>query len=262
MSAPSSSTRKASGAGARWGLRVLVALLAVLGIAAVGTWMTLSFGSVYGVELNPETFQRRSFLYYEIPGLGWQVRKVERIDSTGKTEEFLQTNNHIPKKSKGEAVWHIVQAHRGSRSWDGDARILVNYFDAKDSYSNPVWLEWSSANPKLAGLLWPAVSQLAMDELYIYVPEVLTFAESAKDARDAKTFSTELNSRLGQAYHTAALRCQEAGNHEAAVEYLDQAVKLDPSNADYRQAQAKSREALGKAKPATTEAPARQKAKP
>lgn len=256
MSVPSTTTRKPRSRLARWGLPVLVAALGVLAVAAVVAWVTVSFGSVYGVEFNPKTFHRRTFLYYEIPGTGWQVRKVERIDSTGKTEEFLQTNNHIPKKSQGQEVWHIVQAHRGRRSWDGDAHILVNYFDAKDGFNNPIWLEWSSANPKLASLLWPAVSQLAVDELYIYVPEVLALAEGLKDAQDAKTFPRELNDRLGQTYHAAAVRCQQADNHEAALDYLNQAIKYAPANSEYLKARAKSHEALGKADRTKADGPA------
>ncbi len=256
MSAPAATTRKPSGPLARWSLRVLFGVLAVAGIGAIATWVTVAFGGVYGVEFNPETFHRRTFHYYEVPGLGWQVRKVERLDTTGKTEEFLQTNNHIPKKTKGTALWHIVQAHRGRRSWEGDAQILVNYFDAKDGFKNPIWLEWSSNNPKLAAVLWPAISQLAKDELYIYVPQLFELAEGSQDGQDQQTFPTELNSRLGKAYYEAAIRCQQVENHEAAIEYLQQALKYVPANADYQQALSKSKAALPQAGAASSPADA------
>jgi hypothetical protein len=247
MSAASTSKRARNGFVLRWVVRIGLPLLVLLAISIVGSWFTLTFGAVGGVELCPETFERRQFLYYEIPGSGWQVKKVLRHDVTGKTEEFLTANNHIPKKPKGTQEWHIVEGHRGRRNWKGDAQILVNYFDAQDSSGNPIWLEWSSSNPKLAAVLWPAISRLAIEELYIYVPEVIALAEGTKDADDATSFPAELNDQVAATFYEAALRCQQAGNHEAAVHYLDQAVSYVPSKAEYLKARAESHEALGKA---------------
>ena len=245
MSAAPTPTRKPQSAFARWALRLLFAFLGVLGVGAIGTWITISFGGVSGVELCPQTFERRAFVYYEVPLIGWKVSKVYRTDMTGKTEEYLATNKLVPKKPKGPVTWHIVQATRGRRSWAGDAQILVNYFEAEDSDEKPIWLEWSSANPKLAGVLWPAISQLAIDELYIYVPEVIALAEKAEDAKDAASFPKALKDRLGETYFAAAVRCQQAENHEAAVLYLDQALKYSPQKPEYLKAKKASQEAMG-----------------
>jgi len=246
MSAAATTAKgKSPSAAARWGLRILIFLLGLFAIVAVGGWFTMTFGGVAGIELCPQTFERRSFAYYEIPLTGWQVTKNTRINMTGDMEEYLVTNKLLPKTPKGQAIWHIVQAGRGRRSWTGDAQILTNYFDAEDADGDSIWLEWTQTNPKLAGILWPAISQLAIDELYIYVPEVLSLAEGAEDAKDQATFSPELNKRLGEAYHAAALRCQEAQNHEAAVAYLNQALKYAPDNSEYVQARTKSQAAAG-----------------
>jgi len=242
--APSTTKRNPPSALKLWSLRILFFALGLLGIGLVGAWFTVAFGGVAGVELCPQTFERRAFTYYEIPLTGWQVSKVTRTNRTGDMEEYLVNQKLLPKKPKGETIWHIVTATRGRRSWTGDAQILTNYIDAEDSSGDSIWLKWTQANPKLAGVLWPAISQLAIDELYIYVPEVLALAEGTEDAKDQAGFSPQLNKRLGQAYHAAALRCQQADNHEAAVHYLDQALRYEPGKAEYVAARSKSSEAL------------------
>jgi hypothetical protein len=206
--APSTTKRNPPSALKLWSLRILFFALGLLGIGLVGAWFTVAFGGVAGVELCPQTFERRAFTYYEIPLTGWQVSKVTRTNLTG------------------------------------DAQILTNYIDAEDSSGDSIWLKWTQANPKLAGVLWPAISQLAIDELYIYVPEVLALAEGTEDAKDQAGFSPQLNKRLGQAYHAAALRCQQADNHEAAVHYLDQALRYEPGQAEYVAARSTTSEAL------------------
>ena len=244
MAVPSTSTRKPRSRATRWSLSILFAVLGVGALAAVGVWITLSFGGVSGIELCPQTFERRSFDYYEVPLVGWQVTKVTRITLTGDTEKHLVKNKLLPTSPGGKTTWHIVRAQRGRRSWTGDAGILVNYFEAEDSAGNPIWLEWTTANPQLAAVLWPAISQLAVDGLYVYVPEVIALAAPAQDAQDAGTFPAQLDQQLATAYHAAAMSCQKAGNHEAAVEYFDQALRYAPNNQEYRQARDASKTAL------------------
>jgi tetratricopeptide (TPR) repeat protein len=234
----SSNTAKAGrGLITRWAIRILVPVAVLLVVGVAGTWVTWAFGAVSGVELCPETFERRSFVYYELPVIRRQVRKVRRYDMTGEAGAYLKDNKFLPSKPKGKQTWHIVHAQRGRQAWDGDAQILTNYLDAEDSDGQAVWVEWTTANPKLGSVLWPAISRLATEELYIYIPEAI---ELAKSASDSTTFKQQVDAKLAETFYDAAMRCQKAGNHDAAIHYFDLALQLSPGNEKFSKARSES----------------------
>src|SRR5688572_31781097 len=65
-----------------WLRYVLWTVLGLLGTLALGAFLTVWFGGVHGVEFNPHTFARRSYSFYEVPVLRWQVRGIRREDVT------------------------------------------------------------------------------------------------------------------------------------------------------------------------------------
>jgi hypothetical protein len=219
-------------------VRVLFGLLGLGMLSLFGVVLTVMFGGVHGIEFCPQTFERRSYSFYEIPWLGIQVRSVRHRDMTGPVEKHLLSNKLIPVGSKSPRTWHIVIGVRGAaRPQTGDAEILCRYFDACDAEEQYVWLDWTQKHPQLASSLWPAIAQLSREDLYVYVPELI---ELAKNSQDSIRFQQQLNMRLAEQFYLVAQRCQQAENHAAAVRYLNEAIKIDKNRADLRQARDKA----------------------
>ena len=82
------------GATGRWLTWTLWSILGILVATASLTLITLQFGGVHGVELNPFSFARRSYSLYEIPLFRWQVRSVRRQDITSTTTDTTPGNNN------------------------------------------------------------------------------------------------------------------------------------------------------------------------
>lgn len=219
-------------------VRVVFGLLGLAVLSLFGVVLTAMFGGVHGVEFCPQTFERRSYSFYEIPWIGIQVRGVRHNDLTGPVEKHLRSSKLIPVAQQDSRTWHIVIGMRGtSRPQTGDAEILCRYFDACDAEEQHVWLDWSKKHPQMASSLWPAIAQLSREDLYVYVPELI---ELAKNSQDSVRFQQQLNMRLAEQFYRVAQRCQQAENHAAAVRYLDEALKIDKNRADLRQARDKA----------------------
>lgn len=229
---------------AKWLLRAGMTVFSLAAFALLGLLLTLMFGGVHGTEFCPQTFERRSYSFYEIPWIGIQVRGVRHVDRTGPVEQHLVKQGLIPRPPKpSERSWHIVYGMRGGAARQkGDAVILMNYLDAEDAEEKYVWLDWSQKNPQLAKALWPAIARLSRDELYIFIPELVALT---KQVQDPSEFRQKLDVSLADKLFQVAQRYQEADNHAAAVRYLDEALRITGERADLRRARAKSLAAQG-----------------
>jgi hypothetical protein len=221
----------------RWIGYVGWTLLGLLVALAVLTFATVQFGAVHGVEFNPYTFSRRSYSFYEVPIIRWQVRGIRREDVASVVVDFLEQQGYVSGK-KSPDVWHIVVGTRGVRPPRvGDANILVTYLETLNAEDQHEWVQWSEKNPKLAPLLWKAVSRLAQDELYVFIPELFELATAASDP---VLFQKQLNQQLSARLFEVGLRLQAQDDHAAAKKYLAEAVKLDGSNPLIKRALEKS----------------------
>ena len=157
----------------RWLVWTGWSVLGVLVTVGVVSLATLWFGAVHGVELNPHTLARRSYSFYEIPLIRWQVRGIKREDMGSIVVDFLESEKYVPPAKGAPDVWHAVSGHRGMRTLPiGDADILVRYLEAQDSDDDHLWKKWSEHNPKLAKVLWPAVSRLAHAMMFVLTAAV------------------------------------------------------------------------------------------
>jgi hypothetical protein len=203
--------------------------LAGVALAAVALfYITVQFGAVQGVELNPHSFARRSYSLYEIPLIRVQVRGIRREDLNGDVAEFLAGKGYIVAAKNAPDVWHIISGSRGTRAPRvGDADILSRYLDAADADEKRVWIEWSSKHPELAKVFWPAVGVLAQEELYIHIPALFDQAQRADDPKALqKQVHTEVAARLLE----LAGQMTAAEQHADALRVLDKAAKLEPDN--------------------------------
>jgi len=66
-----------------WPKGVVYALWGILGILAATLlvfMLTLWFGGVHGTEFSPQTFERRSYSFYELPLVGVQVTAIHHVE--------------------------------------------------------------------------------------------------------------------------------------------------------------------------------------
>lgn len=237
----------------KWVVYTLWVTLAALAAALLVVMATLWFGAVHGTEFSPQTFERRSYSFYELPLVGVQVTAIRHDDLTGVAETFITSSSYVTVPGAGAPQdWHIIVGSRGTKMFrKGDASILMEYLDAKDSEEYHRWVKWSEDNPKLAKVFWPAVQRLAKHELYIFIPDLFM---QAKQLDDAVKLQAALDKIVAQKLLFLARRLQEREEHAEAVKVLDEAIKLDPTDKELTKARDTSRAA---AKAAKAETPAK-----
>lgn len=213
-------------------------LLTVLILAGIGAFLTRQFGGVYGVEINPHTFARRSYSFYEVPLLGWQVVAIRRDDVHCDAAAFLVDNKYAADPKQAPDEWHLVQGIRGlSPVVIGDAKLLAEYLEIVDANNNFPWVDWSTKHPQLAKVLWPAVSRLAREEQYLYIGELFDLAE---EASDPVKFQAAVNDRLASRLLALGIDLQGRKLHRAAARYLSEAATLAPQDPTIKTALATS----------------------
>ena len=209
---------------------VVLCLFGTLAAAAVVALATLMFGHVVGEEFCPSTFARRSFHYLEIPLLHVQVSPITRSDATPSLERTLRSQGYIPAAPAAEWRWDLVHSSRaGSGAVRGDAAILCAYLDAVDDDGERYWESWTKDHPESAKILWPAVARVAGQQLYIFVPELMSLARSTSNA---ERLGHELGVTLTRHYARLAAVQEQLGDAESAVELYDAALQHAPNDPD------------------------------
>jgi hypothetical protein len=207
-------------------------ILAVLGATLFVFLATVTFGAVHGTEFCPQTFERRSYSYYELPLVHIQMTGERHEDLTGDTEKHITSNKYVTPGS-GKRDWHVLIGSRGTRlRRPGDAGILLQYLDAEESSNVYRWVRWSEQNNNLAKVLWPAVQRIALRDMYIFVPELFDLAKSTDDA-------TALQQQLDKFVAGKLLilgRGMTERKDPAAVKVLEEAITLDPENPQLQEA--------------------------
>ena len=217
LAAPGTGT----GRGAYW----LWCIVATLGLAVTVLIATLLFGQHGGEEFCPETFTRRSFLYFQIPLVGIQVTPIFRDDTTNALENYLVAGKFVTRTPTDKPRWDLVTSlSAGSRIVRGDAEILCSYLDMADENRRLIWQRWSDSNPEPAKVLWPLVAQLARQQLYLLLPELFDLANAESDP---KTLAQELDQSLTRQYGRLAEIQQRLGNRERAMELQNYARQHD-----------------------------------
>src|SRR5262249_25757702 len=111
-SSPSSSPR-------RWPPWLPKAGWTVLGLLAATLLVvvaTVTFGGVHGTEFCPQTFERRSYSYYELPIVRVQMTGEQHEDLTGDTELLVTSKKYVAAPAGGKKDWHVLAGSRGTRS--------------------------------------------------------------------------------------------------------------------------------------------------
>ena len=164
----------------------------------------LSLGCNYsGTEFSPDDFtvRRFSYTYEPITDRVISGRTFEKNYYVG-IMPTLVSDKYIKPVFKKEKTWHLIEDNghyfRGYSS-DSDARLLVNFLKLYDENGENKWTVWNSDHPKLAKILWPLIAEMARDDLYLTVSDVLTFALDSEYS-NPKKFKTELRKEVAKAY--------------------------------------------------------------
>ena len=185
-------------------LKYLIITLAVVFAMVAALLAYRSFGCSYsGTEFSPDDFSVRQFSYGYDPIMGSVVR--------GRTFDpnFYQYimpdlvgNKYIQPIFKKKKTWHLIEdngAYQHGYSADSDAHLLVDFLCLKDENGENKWTVWNSDHPKLAKIFWPLIAEMAQDEIYLTVGDVLTFALDG-DHSKPKRFKADLREKVAEAY--------------------------------------------------------------
>ncbi len=216
----------------RWLPIVGWSILGLLGAILLVFLATVTFGAVHGTEFCPQTFERRSYSYYELPLVHIQMTGERHEDLTGDTEKHVTSSKYITPVA-GKKDWHVLIGSHGTRHRrPGDAGILLQYLDAEDSSNVYRWVRWSEEHNNLAKVLWPAVQRVALHDMYIFIPELFDLAKSLDD-------STKLQQELDRFVAAKLLilgRRMTQRKDPDAIKVLDEALTLDPANEQLQEA--------------------------
>ncbi len=223
--------------------RVLVALLVLAGALMIVWTGTLLFGQVSGEEFAPDTFERRSYTYFELPVVRVQVTPVWRTVHRPQLEQALVDGRYIASQSP-PGRWDLAVSVRLGQIWrEGDAHILTRYLDAWNVEGELHWLEWTTSNPARARIFWPEIARLAQQELYLFMPEL--FALAAMPAT-AQAFQGDLNRLLAGKYEELAGVELDLRNWAAAERFYAEALRCEPHRASSVRGRAQARTHLGR----------------
>jgi tetratricopeptide (TPR) repeat protein len=227
-------------------LRIFYGLLIAGGIGLILLFGVLSFGLVAGEEFAPDTFDRRSYWYYELPLIRLKITPVTRVTSTHQLEQLLVNSNYIVSQPPPKR-WDLVTVTRVGRPWQqGDASILCQYLDAYDPNTKnvvSVWETWTTDHPALAKVLWPEVAALARQDLYFLIPRLF---DQALVTDNPQTLQNDLNLILARSYEELAKTEVELQNLETAVRFYSDALRREPARTSCLAGRAQCYEALGR----------------
>ncbi len=231
--------------------RIALALFICACVGVVLFLATFQYGLVSGEEFAPDTFERRSYWYYELPLVQLKLTPVFRSVQQNQLEAALVNDKYITQQPPPKR-WDLVAAQRGGGLWrKGDAQILCHYLDAWDP--NPkknmtsFWETWTSDHPTLAKVLWPEVVTLARRDLYYLIPSLF---ERALAHEKPQSLQNDLNLILARNYHVLAETEVELEHFKTAIQFYSNALNREPGRTSSLNGRATCYEELGKTKEA------------
>ncbi len=209
---------------------LLVSLLVMLIVVPVLFLIMLGLGTVQGVEFSPDDFSRREFSYNQMPLTGWIVSKKQYVDLTSDLERSLVVNKLVPAVVLKKKRWHLVsEIGPPVISHECDARFLTGYLDKLHDEGGNYWDTWNTDFPKSAKVFWPHVAELARDEMYFKVADVMRVAMSiSKDNPDS--LDRSLHKTMSQAYLELGTLDSELGRLERAKYRLERSIEFDSNS--------------------------------
>ena len=211
---------------------IAVLIITALGLI-VGFLILVSNGSVVGREFSPDNFSIRRFKYNKVPYLDWVIVRKSTVDETPYIQQELIDLGILPINATAKN-WHLISEQNLTRSLlppECDARFLTHYLELKN-YSNSnyleIFVEWNQEHPDLAPIFWPHIIEMAQQEAYLKIPEIMEFALN-DCPKNPTEFSDELNTLVALAYLDLAKIDYDLGRLERAKVRLQLSLEAEPS---------------------------------
>lgn len=195
------------------GSQIWISLCSAIVLCVLLWALVRTMGHVEGEEFSPTHFRSRTFSFYEIPIIHWQVTPIVRASSTPPAALLLTQKNWISPPATPPATWHLVSLSRGGRDpQEDDAALLLSQLRLH-GHGGPFWSQWSQDHPALAAELWPMIGTLSQRELYILIPRLLELVRSI-DSVD--TLRETQRQYLQQEYASLVRDMRAAGRDDLA----------------------------------------------
>ena len=205
---------------------LIIALLAIVLIALILMSVLTAASKVTGTEFSPHTFDTRSFQFNEVPLTEVQVTGNIRTTITDSTSRYLVANKLI-QPIKNNPRWDLVRISRAFRSGDpADTTILLAYLNGQGGAKFD-WEQWSKDHAPAAKVFWPFIQQMAIDRLYLMMPQAFEIAENETDAN---ALQSKLNAYLLSELPEFSRDLAAAGYRDIAVSALESAIQQHGAN--------------------------------
>lgn len=219
--------------------KVLLGVAGTVCLLLVLVLIIAIFGRVRGEEFSPDTFERRTFSYHEVPFLGIQVTPIRRVSETGVLESYVVRSNLVAQQNDDNPRWDLVSVSRMNGSSETDAALLRSYLASDGS---DYWKSWSDANPEMAKLLWAEVAHLARRQMYLLIPDVMVCTQESADVTQLRQ---RVDQRMADRYLVIAGAQHQLGKPELAAAMLAEAMRYQPDREDLKRARAEALQAAG-----------------
>jgi len=155
-----------------------------------------------GVEFSPDDFSSRSFEYYQDPLSGMLFRGRTYSSTYNNHPDLVITNLISPLKITPK-TWHLVSENSNLSqviSHDCDARFLYDLMNLLTEDLDSFWDDWNNNYPDHAKIFWPLIAEMARDELYLTIPEIMSVASEKSATAKLDDFEAELTQMVADAY--------------------------------------------------------------
>ena len=166
--------------------KFLVAVLIVL-LLAISFWFSRIKLRRSGEEFSPQTFELRTFEYFE-PIL-WPTKKYNMDRGTPVLLVGPAIAKHLrPAAEWPQTQWDLVSGQTVFEQRSGAASVLVQYLQITSDETAWDLNVWSDREPELAAILWPHVQMLAANGLYFAVPSLIRQAVDNPPPAELRSF--------------------------------------------------------------------------
>ena len=205
----------------------------------------LTAGKIKGEEFSPDDFTRRKFSYNVMPFFGYVVSGIKYDDSTKPFESSLSLDGFIGGAGESKK-WHLIwDSVSNQDSSDFNAKLLVDYLDLTDQNYRSIWFQWNTEHPKLAIEFWPVIAELAREDLYLDVADMMHKALSLQKDSSEQQFQSFLWERACSAINKKANSAIAAGQMQEAVRIFTISLQIQ-ENKPALLGRAKAYKTLGK----------------
>lgn len=210
-----------------------IALVGLVLLTPVFLLVMFGLGQTSGEEFSPDDFSRRSFSYNRVPYFKWTLIGKHYVDITPALEQTLVDDGFITAEKNNPQVWHLCRDSGTSfdedKSPDCDASLLVAYLDLLNPDGDSLWDSWNEKYPASAKVFWPIVAELARNQMYLAMPDLMRIALSI-DNDEPILFAEQLDLTAAAAYLDLAEIDQINGEFERAVKRLSRAIEIHPTS--------------------------------